>query len=386
MKILLLSFGIPTKKNPQAGCFAMDQAIALHANGHNVGILSLNGKIGKEWKKPGVKHWVQDGIECFEAFGIPIAIVGRLLGPKATVKLTQRWAISLFPKVIKKFGYPDIVHAHFLTTMIQGAAIKKAYRITLVGTEHWSKLAEPELQKDVKYYGNYSYPAVDKLICVSKNLRECVRKNFGKDSVVIHNLFNTSLLQPALPKTNNKLYTIAAVGSLIERKGFDLLIQAIAASDLSDKNIRVNIYGTGPQYGYLHKMIQKNALEDKIILCGQKSKAELYQELRRSDLFVLSSRLENFSVAIIEATGNGLPAVATLCGGIEEYPIRNVIKIPTNDVNALKVAIETAYKERNMIDRIAIQQQTIYYYSPKSIIKQIEDVYRSVLIEKEADS
>ena len=382
MNILLLSFGIPSKKNPQAGCFAMDQAIALRARGHKVGILSLNGKIGKEWKKPGVRSWRQDGIECFEAFGMPVAITSRLLGPKIAAKLTQKWAKSVFPKVVKKFGFPDIVHAHFLNTMLQGAAIKRAYPITLIGTEHWSKLAEPKLGADIKYYGNYSYPEVDRLICVSNNLKECVRGHFGKDSVVIHNLFNTSLLRLALKKTNNKNYTIAAVGSLIERKGFDILIKAIADSDLSDKNIRVNIFGKGPEENVLHEMIQSYGLEDKIILCGQKSKAELYEELRNSDLFVLSSRLENFSVAMIEATGNGLPAVATLCGGIEEYPIQSVIKIPTDDVAAMKKAIETSYKERSTIDRSAIQQQTIDNFSPEAIIKQVEEVYKDVLKEK----
>ena len=47
MRILLLSRGIPTKKNPQYGCFAMDQAIALKKMGHDVGILSINTLIVK---------------------------------------------------------------------------------------------------------------------------------------------------------------------------------------------------------------------------------------------------------------------------------------------------------------------------------------------------
>ena len=360
----------------------MDQAIALKKAGHEVGILSFNGKIGKEWKRPGLRQWTQNGIECFEAFGMPVAITARVINPIAAAKMTQKWARRVFPKVVKRFGFPDIVHAHFLNTMIQGAAIKKAYPITLVGTEHWSKLAEPVLSKELKYLGDYSYPEVDKLISVSQNLADCIKRGFGKDSVVIHNLFNTSLLKPAIKKTGNEQYTISAVGSLIERKGFDVLIKAFAKSKLSNKGAVVNIYGSGPARKDLEDLIEANGLKGKVCLCGQKSKEDLYEALRHSDLFVLSSRLENFSVAVIEATGNGLPAVATLCGGIEEYPVDSVIKIPTDDVDAMKEALEKAYREQESVDREAIQRQTIENFSPEAIISQVEKVYEEVLKEK----
>lgn len=382
MKILLLSYGIPSKQNPQFGCFAMDQAKALKAAGHEVAILSMNNLIGKQWKKPGVSHWQQDGIECFEVFGLPNAILIKAGAEPIANRLIKWGSKKGFKKVIKEFGFPDIVHAHFLFSMVMGAAIKEKYPITLVGTEHWSKLAEPQLSPRIIRDGKYAYPKVDQLISVSKNLAECVKRNFGKESIVIHNLFNTEILRPALPKTNNSQYTISAVGSLIHRKGFDVLIKAFAESKLSDANVVINIYGKGEAREELEKLIAELHLEGKVNLFGQKTKAELYDALHHSDLFVLSSRLENFSVAIIEATGNGLPAVATLCGGIEEYPIRDVIKIPTDNVPAMKEALEKAYDNRKNIDRLAIQKETIENFSPEAIVKQIEKVYDKLLSEK----
>ena len=227
-----------------------------------------------------------------------------------------------------------------------------------------------------------AYPSVDKLICVSKNLGESVKRHFGKDYIVIHNLFNIELLKPVIKRTNNIEFTISAVGSLIPRKGFDILIKAIAASSLRSKPVKVNIYGRGPSHEDLQQLIQSSGLSDKINLCGQKSKAELYEELRKSDLFVLSSRLENFSVAMIEATGNGLPAIATLCGGIEEYPVPGVDKIKTDDIEEMKNALEKAYLNKDNIDREQIQKETIKYFSPKAIIAQVEKVYEDALKEK----
>ena len=382
MKILLLSYGIPSKEDPQFGCFAMDQAKALKAAGHDVAILSMNGLIGKQWKKPGVSNWQQEGIECFEIFGLPSALLEKAGAEPLASKLIRWGSKKAFKKVIDKFGFPDIVHAHFLFTMVMGAAIKEKYPITLIGTEHWSKLAEQTLSPDIKRDGDYAYPKVDQLICVSENLADCVKRNFGKESVVIHNLFNTSLLKPALGKTGNKSYVISAVGSLIDRKGFDILIKAFADSKLSQEDVTVNIYGKGPSQKVLEELIAQHGLQGKVNLCGQKTKDEIYEALRHSDLFVLSSRLENFSVAMIEATGNGLPSVATLCGGIKEYPVRDVIKIPTDDVEAMKNALETAYHRKDNVDRIAIQNETIENFSPQAIVARMEKVYDDTLTRK----
>lgn len=382
MKILLLSYGIPSKQNPQFGCFAMDQAKALKAAGHEVAILSMNNLIGKQWKKPGVSHWQQDGIECFEVFGLPNAILIKAGAEPIANRLIKWGSKKGFKKVIKEFGFPDIVHAHFLFSMVMGAAIKENYPITLVGTEHWSKLAEAHLTSSIERDGRYAYPKVDQLICVSKYLANCVKHKFGKESVVVHNLFNTDLLRPALPKTNNSTYTITAVGSLIHRKGFDILIKAFAESKLSDANVVINIYGKGEAREELEKLIAELHLEGKVNLCGQKNKAELYDALHHSDLFVFSSRQENFSVAVIEATGNGVPIVATQCGIIEEFTFRDLIKIPTDNVPAMKEALEKAYDNRKNIDRLAIQKETIENFSPEAIVKQIEKVYDKLLSEK----
>lgn len=379
MKILLLSWGIPSKKNPQYGCFPMDQAVALKQAGHDVGILSINSLIGKEWKRPGMHHWNQNGVECFELFGLPIGIAEIFLKKSWATELLKWGAQYAFGKVVKKFGFPDIVHAHYLQLMTAGTAIKEKYPIILVGTEHWSKLAMPSLPKYVIDQGRYAYPMVDSLICVSKGLADSVKRNFGKESVVIHNLFNTDILKPALKETGNKHYTIVAVGSLIERKGFDILIKAIVNSSLAKKNIEVNIYGKGPLREELQKIIDQEGLQNKVFLRGQKNRDEIYEALRYADLFILSSRQETFSVAIIEATGNGTPAVATECGIVNEFDFKDVIKIPTDDIEAMKIGIEKAYNERHNADRISLQQQTIENFSPKAIVNQLEKIYKKVL-------
>lgn len=114
MKILIASRGIPSKKDPQFGSFAMDQAKALRAAGHDVAIMSVDGLIGKHFKRPGISSWVQDDIKCFEIFGMPLAIVKDYVSKSLGIDL-ERWTTrKLYDAVLKKFGKPDIVHSHFL--------------------------------------------------------------------------------------------------------------------------------------------------------------------------------------------------------------------------------------------------------------------------------
>ncbi len=110
-------------------------------------------------------------------------------------------------------------------------------------------------------------------------------------------------------------------------------------------------------------------------------KTDIFNELHTADLYVLSSRRENFSVAIIEATANGLPTIATLCGGTDEYPVSECTKIPVDDVQALKEALEYKYDTRESVDRKKIQEETLHYFSPSAIVSQLEDVYNSVLLQ-----
>lgn len=116
---------------------------------------------------------------------------------------------------------------------------------------------------------------------------------------------------------------IAAAGRLVDQKGFDLLIMAIARLVCQGfSGFRVVIFGEGPKRNELERLIQENGLEHVIILYG--SVPDLGAYLPVCDMFVLSSRYEGFGNVLVEALDAGLPVVAfdcpsgpseILCGG-----------------------------------------------------------------------
>lgn len=375
MKILIIARGIPNKHDPQEGCFEWDQAKALAAKGNDVTVMAIDGRVRKFWRTPGIQKINKDNITAYKLFYFPTAIIRRLISLKSGYNIEAFFAKRLYRHITKEQGDFDIIHSHYLTCSYQGVKIKQRFGCKLVATEHWSALKATELPFEIKFLGENTYKYLDRLISVSDHLGKSIKEHFNVDYSVVHNLIDTSLLQPALDKTNNSAFTIVAVGSLLKVKGFDILIKAFAKSKARHSNAILKIIGSGNEYNNLKQTIESLELKNKVFLCGQKPKPEVYNELRNADLFILSSRSENFSVALIEATANGSPAIGTLCGGVQEYPVSNVTKVPVEDIDALASAIDKSIDNQNTVDRRQLQLETLSLFSPEAIASQLEKIY-----------
>jgi hypothetical protein len=71
MYILLISRGIPSKKDTLWGCFEFDQARALRSIGHKVVVLSVDERVRFYRRKIGLMHKVVDGIDCYNYCLLP---------------------------------------------------------------------------------------------------------------------------------------------------------------------------------------------------------------------------------------------------------------------------------------------------------------------------
>lgn len=379
MKILIIARGVPNKHDPQEGCFEWDQAKALASNGHEVVIMAVDGRVRKFWRPIGISKTEKDNITAYKIFYFPTAIIRRLLNLKLGYNIEAYLAKKLFKHILWKHGSFDLIHSHYLTSTFFGAKIKDRFGCKLVATEHWSEVNKPVLSKEIRYLGDYAYKRADKVIAVSDFLGKSLLKHFNVGYSVIHNLLDTSHLRK-VDNTPHKNFTIICVGSLLRIKGYDIMVQAFAKSKLKDNpNVTVKIFGGGPEYDNILSLVKSLNLENKVKLFGKRPKSEIYQELHNADLYVLSSRRENFPVALIEANANGLPAVITLCGGTVEYPLSSVTKVPAEDVEAMASAIDQCYENRENINRVAIQEETLENFSPNVIVDKLENIYKEAI-------
>lgn len=379
MKILILSRGIPNSKDPQEGCFELDQAKALKAAGHDVTLMAVDSRVRKFWRNPGITKRVIEGITTYKLFLFPTSIIRHLISFPFGIYIEVKEALSLYKYVTKKEGNFDLIHAHFLTNIFYAIKIKEAYGIPVVGTEHWSKVNTEHPTSDVLYMATEAYKNTNKLITVSKSLKDRIANNFSISSKVIHNLIDTSFLS-SLCKTRNNVFTIALVGSLINRKGFDFFIKSFKKSKLSQKKVKVEIIGGGEEFHNLQSLIKKLGLEYKVYLRGQQNKSTIFNLLNQSDMFILPSRNENFSVSVLEALANGLPVIATICGGIREcIDESNGLLVEVDNEEQMVTALEDMYDNYHRYDRRKIRENCLALYSPENIAQQINEVYESVI-------
>ena len=104
------------------------------------------------------------------------------------------------------------------------------------------------------------------------------------------------------------------VGRLMHVKGVDILLRAWALlpRDLRQGALLV-IVGDGPERRRLERLADKRAIHHEVRFTGSRTDAADYYQA--ADLFVLPSRTEGLSNALLEAMASELPVVATAAGG-----------------------------------------------------------------------
>jgi glycosyltransferase involved in cell wall biosynthesis len=149
---------------------------------------------------------------------------------------------------------------------------------------------------------------------------------------------------------------LLAVGALVPRKGFDLLIAALAG--LADLDWRLRIVGSrdpSPQTAAaLDALIQETGLGAQVKLCGEVADAELERLYDTSDVFVSASHYEGYGMALAEALAHGLPIVTTTGGAPSDTaPDAAALKIPPGDVDALRRALRRVIVDTKQRTRLA---------------------------------
>lgn len=379
MYILLISRGVPTKKDPQWGCFELDQAKALQQNGHKVVVMAVDSRLRLQNHKEKITHYNIDGIDCFNVSTITSYII-RLFGWKFRSSYYEGVYLRAYKHILKLQGKPDLIYSHYLDMSYYAAKLRKAHNIPVVAIEHWSKLNNPELPFYIKAMGEETYKNVDKLISVSSSLKTTIKHHFGADAIVIHNMIGNEFCNPISTFPISSKFKFVAVGSLIYRKGFELLPKAFAKLQLPKDKWELNIVGEGKERQSIQKLIDDAGLTNNINLLGKKNKSQIVDILRDSNVFILPSRNENFSVAVLEALSCGLPVISSICGGIRECIFDyNGLLFPVDDLDALTNAIKHMYDNYQSYDRALIVEDCIKRYSPNNIAKQLIECFESVL-------
>ena len=180
--------------------------------------------------------------------------------------------------------------------------------------------------------------------------------------------------------------TIIAAGRLTNQKGHDLLMRAFAAIASRCPGWSVKIWGEGELRTELETLRDHLGLQGRVFLPGRTER--IYEEMKRADLFVLSSRYEGFPNALCEAMACGLPVISFDCSSGPRQIIRNAtdgILVPPEDIGALSATMEKLITEPETRARLALQAPKIVErFGLEKIMEMWETVICDAITQSEA--
>jgi glycosyltransferase involved in cell wall biosynthesis len=147
----------------------------------------------------------------------------------------------------------------------------------------------------------------------------------GRVDLVYHGLdfSRFPFVEKSASSNGGKPAVILSVGRLVEKKGTDVLLEALARlpADLSWRLVHV---GGGPLKEKLARHARQLGIADRVQWRGARTQVELLAEYRAADLFALASRVardgdrDGLPNVLVEAQSQGLACVATRVSGIPE--------------------------------------------------------------------
>jgi len=136
---------------------------------------------------------------------------------------------------------------------------------------------------------------------------------------------------------------ILTVARLVEKKGIEFSVRAVANVTKNYPNLEYHIVGDGPLRKSIEMLIEQLGVQDKVNLIGWRTQDEIRNLYLDAHIFVLSSVTasdgdkEGQGLVIQEAQASGLPVISTLHNGIPEGVLdgKSGFLVPERDVDAL---------------------------------------------------
>ena len=367
IKLLIITHTFPTKYNPIAAIFLLNQLTALkkyceikvifpYAYVPKIKIFNPYYRFSKIPPKEKVK-------------GIPVYHPKYFMIPRILFKLRF---LNFYLVVESFFSYlaskniadkvtadwnPDIIHMHGpLTEGLLGVNLKRKYNKPLLVTVYGEDITRYSKQVPSNYLTRFTLKNSDAIICQSKFLQNEINSIgiYNKKFFIISMGALTSKFKPKdknkvreilnLPK-NKKI--ILFVGHLATRKGVEYLIRAVKIITEKDKNILCCIVGSGHLEYSLKNLTQNLGLNGYIKFLGQKKYDYVALYMNACNILVLPSLNEGLPVVLCEALACGKPVVATKVAGTPELVNKDVgYLVKPKDVDDLAKKIILALNKK----------------------------------------
>jgi len=175
---------------------------------------------------------------------------------------------------------------------------------------------------------------------------------------------------------------LLAVGRLVEKKGFHVLIDAAARLRTP---FQLEIIGEGPEEKRLAELIRAHGLESKVRLCGPKTHEDLPEAYNRAHVLVAPSIIDQsgdrdgLPNVVLEAMACGRPVIATGVGATGSAVIHEETGLITEpgDGESLVAAINRLTEQHSLLEQLGVQARE--HVQRKYDVRQCTEHFHNLL-------
>jgi glycosyltransferase involved in cell wall biosynthesis len=217
------------------------------------------------------------------------------------------------------------LHAHFASVAARVAYVASALAgITFSVTTHAKDIFHADVDTDIL---GEILRAASTVVAISRynhGFLEEQHPEVAERISLVRNGIDVEKFTFEAPEPVGDTLRVAAVGRLVEKKGFDVLIDAAALARARGTSLEVLIAGDGELREDLEAQITAAGLDGTVTLLGPRGQDEVRHLLRWADVLVApcvvgrDGNADGLPTVLLEAMAMGVPCVSTEVTGIPE--------------------------------------------------------------------
>ena len=390
MHVLFVAHNFPRHAGDPAGSFLLSLARGQVELGHTVTVVAPHapGAPASELMQGVRVHRYRYGADADET----LAYAGTM-AEQVMRSWTARWRMLRFivasrrmVQEVARSERPDVIHVHWWFPGALAVWPRSNGSTPVVMTAHGTDLFLLDRARAMRRLAGRFFRAAAQVTVISSPLvRRVEELGVPRDRITVVPMPMAPAPRDARRGVRPDPGFLLFVGRLVERKGCEYAVRALAELRKGGREVRLVVAGDGPERSRLESLAESLGVRERVEFAGMIPSDDVADHYSRAAVLIMPAvtdwkgEQEGFGMVIVEAMRHGLPVVATRSGGITDIIQDGVngLLVAERDAAAIAQAIERLLDDGALASRLgaAAASDVAERFAPTRIARTFESVY-----------
>lgn len=237
---------------------------------------------------------------------------------------------------------------------------------------------------------NYLFEQADILLPISQHWqKKLIDLGGNPNKTLVHHMGIDCIKFNYIKPSSQEQFSLLSVARLVEKKGLEYSIRAVAQLIPQYPNLQYLIIGDGILKQELENLIEQLNVSNQIKLLGWKQQQEIISIMENSALVLAPSvtsdngDCEGIPVCLMESMAKGLPVISTYHSGIPELieDGRSGYLLPERDISGIVSTIEILLNDIKLRTQIGLagRKKVEQEYNIKLLNNRLEEILHQLI-------